>query len=155
MEQKEQKVGSKRAVYPKQGGRPLLFSKEIADKIITAVQAGNYMETAAAFAGVPKQTFYEWLKRGGKACQVRAKGKEVPEKELQFMEFSDAIEKAIAEAEVLDLSLIKQAARDGNWQAAAWRLERHYPDRWGRKDRHDVNLGSLSDTPVNLTIKYE
>ena len=34
--------------------------------------------------------------------------------------------------------IIGSAAKD-NWQAAAWRLERKFPKRWGRHDRLDLN----------------
>lgn len=35
------------------------------------------------------------------------------------------------------VGVIRHAARD-TWQAAAWWLERRYPDEWGRKDRITV-----------------
>ncbi len=31
------------------------------------------------------------------------------------------------------LAKIQKAAADGNWQAAAWWLERRYPADWGRR----------------------
>jgi hypothetical protein len=81
---------------------------------------GNYMETAAAFAGVHKSTLYEWLKKGAKS------------KSGIYKEFSDAVKKALAEAEVRDVAIISQAAKE-SWQASAWRLERKFPDKWGKK----------------------
>jgi len=29
--------------------------------------------------------------------------------------------------------VIQRVAENGVWQAAAWRLERKYPDKWGRR----------------------
>jgi hypothetical protein len=43
-----------------------------------------------------------------------------------------ALEQADAQAEVRDILLIGKAAQT-NWKAAAWRLERRFPDRWGPK----------------------
>jgi len=36
---------------------------------------------------------------------------------------------------VRDVAIIAKAAAGGHWQAAAWRLERKFPDRWGRKTK--------------------
>ena len=44
--------------------RPTKLNFNTHNKIITAIRAGNYIETAAAYAGVNKSTLYEWLKRG-------------------------------------------------------------------------------------------
>lgn len=90
------------------------------------IRGGNYIETAAAYAGISKQTLYNWLRRGAR------------QKSGQYREFALAVEQALAEAEMRDLALIEQAARDGKWQAAAWRLERRFPKRWGRQDYLDL-----------------
>lgn len=102
--------------------RPTKLTPELQEKICQAIRAGNYIETAAAYAGVNKSTLYDWLKRGGRA------------KSGKYKEFSNAVEKALAEAEVRDVFIIGKAAEE-NWQAAAWRLERKFPDRWGRRER--------------------
>ena len=31
------------------------------------------------------------------------------------------------------LRQIKEAAQNGDWRAAAWMLERRYPEKWGRR----------------------
>lgn len=127
-------------------GRPTKLTPEVADRIVAAVAAGNYLETAAAFAGISKATLYKWLTRGARASSGTHRA------------FVDAIEKALAQAEVRDVSTIARAAtgydveriketitptgqvlretarsREFVWQAAAWRLERKHPDRWGRR----------------------
>ena len=107
-------------------GRPSKISKEVVDRIINAVKAGNYIETAAAYAGISKPTLYAWMKKGNE----QSKG--------IYRDFLNAIEKALAESEVRDVMIIGSAAKD-NWQAAAWRLERKFPKRWGRHDRLDLN----------------
>ena len=47
------------------------------------------------------------------------------------------------------VGLIGQAAQK-NWTAAAWRLERKYPDKWGRTER---NVGTAQDDPVKELAK--
>jgi hypothetical protein len=55
-----------------------------------------------------------------------------------YAAFSAAVEKALAEAESRDLATILKASAK-NWTAAAWRLERRYPERYGRFDRVKVD----------------
>lgn len=123
--------------------RPIKLNKEIIKKIVDAIKAGNYLETASAYAGVSKVTLYNWLKRG-----ARAKRNSI------YKEFLNAVEKAQAEAEVRDVLIIAKAA-EKNWQASAWRLERKYPQRWGRREA--INLeGELSvENKVKLDPKLE
>ena len=130
------------------GGRPSELTPEIQQKIVGAIMVNGYVETAAAFAGIHKDTFYDWLKRGARA----SRGK--------YKEFSDAVGKAMAEAEVRMSMVVAKAAngydvlekktvtgqdRDGNPihtitesnrhefdpRAAEWWLERARPQRWG------------------------
>jgi len=104
----------------KKPGRPEKLTPELQQKIVDAIRMGAYIETAAAYAGINKSTLYDWMKRGARA------------KSGKYKEFSNAIEKALAESEMRDLAVIAKASQE-NWQAAAWRLERKFPDRWGRR----------------------
>ena len=98
--------------------RPDKLTEETHNAIVAAVAAGNYMETAAAYAGISKDTLYKWLKRG-RRCE---RGK--------YRQFTDAVEKAQGESEVRDLQAI---GLDSSWQSKAWRLERRFPQNWGRR----------------------
>ena len=101
-------------------GRPTKLTPEIQQTIVTFMGAGSYVETAAAAAGISKVTLYNWLRRGA-------------DDEEPYAEFLNAVEKAAGEADLRDLKTIRQAAQDGVWQAAAWRLERRHPGQWGRR----------------------
>lgn len=113
------------------GGRPEKLTPDVRAAFVSALQRGCYIETAAALAGVCKDTYYEWLKRG--ASPRRKKDGEPYAEDLKYVEFSDAVKKALARAEIGDLESIMGAAKGGDWHAAAWRLERRYPHRWGRR----------------------
>jgi hypothetical protein len=104
----------------KRVGRPTKLNREVMTKIINAIRTGCYMETAAFYAGASKQSLYEWLKKGNRGeCDL-------------CVEFLDAVNKALADAELTDVDNIrKHAAND--WRASAWRLERKNPQRWGTK----------------------
>ena len=139
---------------PKKTGRPCKLTDELQQRIIDAMHHGAYIETASAYAGINKETLYRWLKLGARARDVGKKSK--------FTAFSNAIERAMADCELRDLETIGLFARglpvevhhekttvdahghtstetkverriERHWTAAAWRLERKHPERWGRK----------------------
>jgi hypothetical protein len=65
-------------------------------------------------------------------------------------------ERALAVSEVRNITLIQQAASDGQWQAAAWLNERRHPERWGRRER--VNLEGPtegSNVQVDHTVSVD
>lgn len=119
-------------------GRPTLLTTELRDKLCNFLRIGSYVETAVAACGVSKETFYAWLKDAAHLHRLNANAleKAVPfdptDDEIKLMEFSDALEKAMAEGELGSLSTVRRAAED-NWQAAAWMLERKFPMKWGRR----------------------
>lgn len=104
------------------------LTPDIHKKIVLAIRSGSYMETAAAFAGVSKNTLYHWLKVGERSSSG-------PERK-----FRDDVHLALAAAEVNCTALIGKAALK-NWTAAAWMLERRHPERWGRQDRAMIETG--------------
>jgi len=122
-------------------GRQTKLTLEVQDRIVAALRAGNYQETAARYAGISEDTFYEWLRRG----------KEEPES--AYSEFSEAVEKAKADAEVRDVALIDKAAHDGSWQAAAWKLERKFPNKWGRVNRTEISGPDGAPVKVDIDAK--
>ncbi len=63
-------------------GRPTKFTPETRELIIAAIRTGNYIETAAAVAGISKETFYAWMHKG--------EAEDAPE---EFSAFSDAIKR--------------------------------------------------------------
>lgn len=60
----KKKTNEPYATTGKPHGRPCLLTPVIHDKIISAMRAGNYVETAAAFAGISKKALYNWVNRG-------------------------------------------------------------------------------------------
>ena len=71
--------------------------------ILNALGLGNTRIDAAAYAGVHRDTFYDWLANPT---------------------FSDAVEKAEAEAKVRAVGHIIRAAQAGTWQAGCRPLRR-------------------------------
>lgn len=59
---------------------------------------------------------------------------------------------AIASSEIKDLTTINSS---NDWRAAAWRLSRRWPGRWGDKVAVDVSIGPKQDVlnPWAATLK--
>jgi hypothetical protein len=113
-------------------GRRSKLTPETQKKITDALQLGATYEHACNYAGISYQTFNEWTK---------AKP-----------EFLEVVKEAEGKATVGWLARIEQAAKDGAWQAAAWKLERRYPQDYGRqihehqgKDGGDITLKVIYD----------
>lgn len=113
-------------------GRPTKLTEDLIEQIAKLVREGNYIETACAFCGINKDTYYRWAKDGARAKSGIKK------------RFSDAIKKAVAESEMNDLETIRL---DPSWQSKAWRLERRFPDKWGNRQKVElsgnVNIGKV------------
>lgn len=117
---------------------------QLIDAIAQAIRKGTYVETAVALTGISKQSFYRWLRD--------AEGENPNELCLKL---SDAVKKAMAESEQRDLDVIDRAAQEGVWQAAAWRLERKHPDRWGRQSKVQLEHSGPGGGPIELEARVE
>jgi transposase len=104
--------------------RPLL-DPALTDRIVSLIRAGNYLEVAATTVGIHRTTLHRWLRLGRK------------QKRGRYRKFLTHVEKAQAEAESRDVALIAKAASE-DWRAAAWRLERKAPRRYGPRVQEAV-----------------
>lgn len=121
-------------------GRPPEISRELIDYIARLVRIGNYIDVACAAAGISRQTYYNWAKRGHRekkrvAADAR---RSIRQDEALYVNFVDTIEKAVAESEARDVLTVHKASQT-NWQAAAWKLERKNVGRWGRRSAIEVS----------------
>jgi transposase-like protein len=121
--------------------RPTKLTKEIIDKVCSAIYAGNYAKIAAQLSGISESTYYAWLKEAEKEdCDPL------------FLEFSESIERAEAAAEVEAVALIRQSAKNGNARDAQWLLERKYGERWGRNDKLRQEISGINGEPVSISV---
>lgn len=111
---------------PSKGGRPFTLSPELTEVVCTSLRAGNYLETAAASAGVTSRSLRLWVQKGHDARKRKVRNR--------YRRFLDAIEKAQADGEVSHVKAVVDA-RAEHWQASAWWLERTRPERFGRRDK--------------------
>lgn len=105
------------------GGRPTKYTPETIEKFLNAVRLGSPLSHACNYAGISFETLCQWRRT--------------------YPEFSDSIKLAEGEGVKSCLDVITQAAVNGNWSAAAWRLERRYPHDFGRRDRMPIDEREL------------
>jgi len=101
-------------------GRKTKLTPETQARIVDAIKVGSTYEIAAAYGGIAYNTLNEWLK-AGEAATVGI-----------FRDFYEAVKKAEGEAAVQWLTVIEKASTE-QWQAAAWKLERRYPQQYGKQ----------------------
>ena len=119
--------------YGKCGGRPSKFSSVIARKICRFVSQGCSRDAAAFLCGISPSTLYEWQR--------------------EFPQFSEGLRRADARFEAACIASIRKAGRKSrNWTANAWLLERKFPDRYGKPDRHLIRS---DEQPVALPDAYK
>lgn len=131
-------------VYQPHGRRSSTFRPEIADAIVEAVRRGAYRSTAAAAVGVPSSTLAGWIKRGALDLSMAQEAIEAG-MTVRLSEFADFVLRlSAAEARYeIDLTALIDAHGLNDWRALAWRLERTRPDRYGRRDRLQVEVRRL------------
>ena len=119
-------------------GRKPKLTKELIELLGTALQNGNYIETACDFAGINRATLYRWLQESE---QNGAKP--------LLRELSDTVRASRAQAEMRNVLRIQKAAED-SWQAAAWWLERSQPKKWSKQT--NVELSGVGGSPINVAV---
>jgi len=115
------------------------LSEELIKEAYELVASGNYIKDVYPILGIGEVTWYRWLREG-----------EIAKSGLK-RQFWQAIKKAEKEAIIKNVAVIQKAAEEGNWQAAAWWLERRYYEDWGRKEK--VDLAADKDG-FKLVVEY-
>ena len=118
-------------------GRPSDLTPTLRDKFCALVEEGHWLRTAAAACNIDESTVYSWIRRG--------KAGENP-----YAEFYDQLEQANAKVEQEALGKVRAAGKK-QWKAAAWILERRFPERYGQTVRIEAKVRSeLRDAMLKL-----
>jgi hypothetical protein len=126
-------------------GRKSKLSDQVKEKVTKAVSAGNFLVTASEYAGVSVSTISNWMQRGEDAAERRDGGKRVPKSERKYLDFFIAIRTARNEVEARNVVTVSRQATN-DWRAAAWFLERSFPQRWGKKTA--MELSGVDGGPI-------
>lgn len=100
------------------------LTPELSQEICKYIKQGLSNRTAADCAGITESTFYSYIRQGEADLEKQ--------KTTIFSQFLQSLKKAESAHKLGRLAVIRRAADEGNWQAAAWELERRYRDDYGR-----------------------
>lgn len=112
-------------------GRPTKYTPERVKAIVQAIEVGTPYRHAAAVAGINQDTLTDWMKK--------------------YSDFSEAIKEAEGRAVIGRLARIRQAEPD-HWQAAAWWLERKYPQEFGKTVEEKQHTGK-DGAPLEIVFR--
>jgi hypothetical protein len=114
------------------------LTPQVHECIVECIKAGSYQVVAAHSAGIGMTTFRTWLERGEMEEARIAEGFDPNPDEAKFLQFKKDVEIARAQAEIESVEVVRQAGRNGTWQAAAWYLERSFPQRWSKTSFEEI-----------------
>ena len=123
-------------------GRPSKLASLDRKKFFQLIKQGIHPQIACDACGVNYFTMREWVRRGdGRDSKGRASNSEL----TQFaQEFNDAV--AISQ-----LNLVKgiHKASSKDWKAAAWMLERRFPEHWSNNRRINQQVEKKVENLLN------
>lgn len=127
-----QKPPDPRGNVPGENGALTKYTDETIEKLVQAIELGATHEHACNYAGISYNAFLTWRR----------------EKEG----FEDLMIEAEGRAAIKWLAKIEKEASRGTWQAAAWKLERRYPETYGRSVRTTEQVGP-GGGPIQHTLE--
>jgi len=120
--------------------RPTKLDDVRAQKILQCIRSGGSRASAAGLAGINPATLTDWMARG--------KSGEAP-----FDAFYAGIKAADAHAEQEMVGIVREAAKMGTWQAAAWWLERRRHKTYALKRDMKLEVTQLSEEQARARYK--
>ena len=116
-------------------GRPTKFTPETRTRVLDAIALGATYELAASYGGISYELFRQWMARGrglSEKQEKARKSRKLSDADAEFLAFFEDVTRAENEAVIKWLEKIELAASGSDWRAAAWKLERRYPQAYGR-----------------------
>lgn len=125
--------GSGEGCQNQRRGRPSLLTASKQRVILSAIERGLSYKQASALAGISYDSFNRWRKQGMS-----------PEATPEIRDFCNQLEASQARGADSLLATINDACKKGSWKAAAWMLERRFPENWDRSRKEDDPLEMFS-----------
>jgi hypothetical protein len=111
-------------------GRPTKLTPETQKRFIDGLRLGLTYKLAASYAGVEYSTFKLWMQKGRE------------QEDTIYSAFSAAVKAAEGLCAAQCMGRIQKAAEGGQWQSAAWIMERRYH----YSARQEVKVGASDDS---------
>lgn len=129
------------------GRRPPRWNDPQILTLLGHLETGLHLTAAIAAAGLSERTVYRWMEKGRTEADADPEGTSTP---TVYRHIWHSIMRAEGVPEAIALDVIQRAAARGGWRAAAWFLERRYPDRWGRNGTAWQREQEAKDTYVSV-----
>lgn len=127
----------------KKPGRPTLLNETRQAALLKAIEQGMPLKQAAAIAGMSYDTLNHWQNRGA--------NESAPE---QYRQFCQLLRHSQAVAMQVHLTSICDSAKR-DWRAAAWMLERRFPEDFGRQQQLENTGPSGKPLMPDPEVNYE
>lgn len=112
--------------------RPKILDDAAKQRIIEATRKGLTRAVCAGLAGVSETTLYKYLREDAQFAQEVKTAQRLGEEEL---------------VDVIRMHSVK------SWQAAAWLLERRYPERFGQRQKVQHEVKQMSEEQAKAKFK--
>lgn len=112
----------------------------LAKKIFKLVKAGHNHITVCRAVGISRSTFNMWLERGRTGYS------------RDYEKFYHKVMRCEARAEIDILNTLNSHAKV-DWRVNAWKLERRFPEHWGKKDR--LKAETTVNAVFNIDVKED
>jgi hypothetical protein len=128
-------------------GRPTKLTPQVQKRICDAILRGHTYEIACRLGGISDETLSTWREKGEKGIEP-------------YAGFLGAFTRAVDDHENEMLQIVYDAAMKGlddrgpDWRAASWTLERRHPERWAKREKHEVT-GEGGGPLVVKVISYK
>lgn len=120
------------------------LNEQLISEAVKLVQTGLNDADVCDALGIHPSSWYGWIK-----------AKDTPLKKRLAKE----VVRAKAMRKAYHLQNVVNAARDGNWQASAWYLERAYPQEYGRcqrlPEKDEKALDAVRELMKSVTVAAE
>lgn len=107
------------SVFPNPDGRPVILDDpKKREQLLAGIAAGLSNKDACLFACVKWDTFRNRKRRDP--------------------QLAEDVRRARVQGKAANIKIIRDAARGGDWKAAAWLLSKQYPEEYAERHKHEV-----------------
>lgn len=136
---KTHKPQEARSTYSGRGRPPLdVMNASLIEPLVDYLREGMFFKEACHLVGASPTTVRKWVQTGLRDLDAG--------RDTAVAEFAFRVSQAMAEAKRERIGQLNRAGENpAFWAAAAWWLERRYPQEFGRQDRVNMTLnGNLN-----------
>lgn len=119
-------------------GRPSKLTPEVTSELVKYLGAGNFRSTSCAAVGVAYQTFLVWMMKGKTARRGR------------YRELFDAVTKAEATTEVIQVARVLKASEKDPKHAKWWLTHGAAGKRWAVNKPQKIELTGKDGGPLEI-----